>query len=287
MTPVVFRFPDWIPLLGEQAVTSFGMALLIAFLAGGWIFVARLEASSTGPGEAAWEMVILAAIAGIGGAKLHYLLLDALGLGYPVPTPGVRSGLSWYGGFVSGALAVAWRARVAGLPLGLVADAAAPALALGYALGRTGSFFVGADYGLPTTGPMGIPFPRGAPPTTVTNMSLHFDVFAPTGSTVANYVRVHPTQLYEAALSLLIAGLLVARRPAGGRVFGLYLALANGARLGVEMLRAKTDRLFGPVTLDFLIAASMVLAGAAVILRTGSRDRPARGERRRLVGRGP
>jgi hypothetical protein len=60
--------------------------------------------------------------------------------------------------------------------------------AVGYTVGRLGCFLRGDDYGVPTDLPWGMSFPNGLPPTTV---------------------RVHPTQLYEAAASLVIFALLV------------------------------------------------------------------------------
>jgi phosphatidylglycerol:prolipoprotein diacylglycerol transferase len=72
--------------------------------------------------------------------------------------------------------------------LGAVADAIAPSLAIGQAIGRIGCFLVGDDYGVPTALPWGMAFPHGVPPTTE---------------------RVHPTQLYESAWLLGCALFLV------------------------------------------------------------------------------
>jgi hypothetical protein len=35
MFPNLFHFPEWLPFLGGQPLTSFGIMMLLAFLAGG------------------------------------------------------------------------------------------------------------------------------------------------------------------------------------------------------------------------------------------------------------
>ncbi|MBI4409841.1 MAG: prolipoprotein diacylglyceryl transferase [Gemmatimonadetes bacterium] len=277
MLPVLFRLPEWLPGLGGQSVTSFGALLLVAFLASGWLLGRELRhrgLSSASSGE----LVVAAAIGGILGAKLYYLLLhfDAF-LSEPVALLLARGGLVWYGGLLGGAAAVAWRARRLALPLPVLADAAAPALALGYALGRIGCFLVGDDYGLPTAFPLGLAFPAGAPPTTPANLLEYFGATtSPAALTATGHVRVHPTQLYEAGLAFGTLALLLwlgrrgASRAEGsgtgafapGRLLGLYLVLAGASRFAVEFLRAKDDRLLGPITIAQLLSLVLAAAGA-------------------------
>ena len=58
-------------------------------------------------------------------------------------------------------LYVALRSVALGLPL---------AIAAGYAVGRTGCWAVGDDYRRPSSGPLAVSFPEGAPPSTVLEM---------------------------------------------------------------------------------------------------------------------
>lgn len=272
MIPVLFRFPDWIPLLGDQAVTSFGALLLVAFVAGGALFVRGLRTRGhavvpVGASAAGWDVVVAAALGGLIGAKLLHVGIHA-GLDLPSGVLG-RGGLNWFGGLIGGAAAGFWRAGRAGVPRGHAAGAAAPALALGYAIGRVGSFLVGADYGRPTTLPWGVAFRAGTPPTTAGNLTGTFDVAVPAASRVGDFVRVHPTQLYEALLSLLILFALLRQngeeREAGGwRLLGLFLILHGCARMAVELIRAKQDRIAGAITADLLLAAAVVVAGTAL-----------------------
>ena len=151
----------------------------------------------------------------IAGAKIYYailfrdwhLLFD-------------RAGLVWYGGFIGGVLAVSilfWRK---GVDYFTAVDGAAPALAIGYALGRIGCFLVGDDYGRPTNSWVGIAFPKGSPPTTAESLrqfGVHVDPSIPADQVL----RVHPTQIYESAAAFVIAFILLAaaRRPhTNGRI---------------------------------------------------------------------
>lgn len=270
MAPVLFRIPDWVPGLGDQAITSFGAMLLLAFLVAGGLFVRRLREHQ--PGTVGWDLVVTAAVAGLVGAKLLHLVVHGL-LGLPSGGLG-RGGLNWFGGLGAGAAAVLWHARRQRLDTRIVAAAAAAPLALGYAIGRVGSFLVGADYGLPTSLPWGIAFPAGVPPTTPANLMAEFGVGVPAAARAGDFARVHPTQLYEAVLSLGVYGILRRRGSSRGRwngsrtggwsLFGLYLALGGTARAVVELVRVKRDQLAGPLTVDLLLALAVVGVGAVL-----------------------
>ena len=143
MYPVLFR-------IGDFAVTSFGVMMALAFLVGGWILSKELERKGDDP-EIAWEVVWYAAIGGIVGARLYYMILTwPQTVADPWAALTSRGGLVWYGGFIGAALLIYWRLRKAELPVLRVADAVAPALAVAYAIGRMGCFLGGDDYGRPT-----------------------------------------------------------------------------------------------------------------------------------------
>jgi phosphatidylglycerol---prolipoprotein diacylglyceryl transferase len=286
--PVLFRIPDWVPLIGSQAITSFGVMLFVALLAGGRLFSHGFATRGLDK-SFAWELVVVAAVTGLVGAKLYYLLLHSHTLRDAAwRALGARGGLVWYGGLIAGAVGVTWVARAKKLPLRQVADAAAPALALGYALGRIGCFLVGDDYGLPTTSALGIAFPHGLPPTTLENLDAYFGI--PVAKSLRGsmaYVRVHPTQLYEAAGSLILLALLlyiahsptrpIAHSPTRplaasgrwwtgreGQLFIIWLLASSTMRFLVEFMRAKDDRIAGPLTVAQLL--SLALIGAAIAL---------------------
>jgi phosphatidylglycerol:prolipoprotein diacylglycerol transferase len=229
--------------------------------------------------ELAGDVLMGAIIGGIVGAKIYYVLLnwpqtvqDPLGMLFS------RAGLVWYGGFIGGAIGVIIAIRRRGATVPVLADVCAPALALAYAVGRTGCFLVGDDYGRPTDSWVGIAFPNGSPPSTAGNLRRMFGVEVPASIPDSAVLAVHPTQLYEIGMSLLIFALLwrLRREPwKAGRLFALWLALAGIERLVVEFFRAKDDRFFGFLTLAQVISIGLILFGGWLFVRLGS---PSAGE---------
>jgi phosphatidylglycerol:prolipoprotein diacylglycerol transferase len=271
MYPIIFNLPDWVPLLGGEAITSFGVFMLFAFLTGGYVIRAGMREMGEDP-DTAWDLVFMGVVGGILGAKLYYVLLNYERL---VSDPrGLllsRGGLVWYGGFLLATVFVIWEIRRQKLPLPKLADVIAPALALAYAVGRMGCFLVGDDWGRPTDSWLGIAFPRGTPPTRVDVIEgLGIAVDPALVEEFGQIVPVHPTQLYEIGLSTLIFFLLWKIRGDGraaGWIFMLWLALAGSERFLVEFLRAKDDRFFGILTLAQLISLAIVMAGVVGMMR--------------------
>lgn len=276
MYPVIFELPDWFPILGGEPITSFGVLMLLSFLTGGYLLRAELGRIGQDP-EKAWDLVFMAVVGGILGAKGYYILLN-----YPrlISDPAglifARGGLVWYGGFLLATVLVIWEIRRQKLPLAQTADAAAPGLALAYAVGRVGCFLVGDDWGRPTDSWVGIAFPRGAPPTRVDIIERDFGITVDP-ELVERYgqiVPVHPTQLYEVGLSTLIFfGLWSIRRTprSAGWLFMLWLALAGAERFLVEFLRAKDDRFFGILTLAQIFSLAIVAVGVVGVVRASGR----------------
>ncbi len=254
--------------IGNFEITTFGVMMFLAFITGGWILAKQFKRYRLGE-DLASSMVVYAAVGGIVGAKVYYailfrdwhLLFD-------------RAGLVWYGGMIGGFLAclfLVWRHKADPLT---VSDASAPALAIGYALGRIGCFLVGDDYGRPTDAWFGIAFPKGAPPTTAQSLR-EFGVAVDPSIPGYQVLAVHPTQLYETFAALLMFGLLMwlNRRPHGrGLAWGLFMIMLGIERFLVEIVRAKDDRFFGPFTVAQLISAILVVVGLALVVR--SRTQP-------------
>ena len=271
MYPVIFNLPDWFPLLGGEAITSFGVFMLFAFLTGGYVIRAGMRRIGEDP-DKAWDLVFMGVIGGIAGAKLYYILLNYERL---TTDPGAlilsRGGLVWYGGFLLATALVVWEIRRQKMSLPKMADIIAPALALAYAVGRMGCFLVGDDWGRPTDSWLGIAFPRGTPATSVINIErLGIAVDPELIEKYGQIVPVHPTQLYEVGLSTLIFFFLWKIRGdarASGWIFMLWLALAGAERFAVEFLRAKDDRFFGVLTLAQVISLAIAAAGVIGMAR--------------------
>ena len=138
MIPVLYRFPEWTPLIGDQAVTSFGVLLLVALLAAGWFFARRSARMGVQRADA-WDLAVIAAIGGLLGAKLMFALENLPAVAdAPAAMLGARSGLSWFGGLTGGSAAMLWRARKLRIDPWQLAAAATPPVILGNAKGRIG-----------------------------------------------------------------------------------------------------------------------------------------------------
>ena len=280
MLPELFRLPAWFPILGGQPITSFGVMMLLAFLVGGIVLQRELDRQGLNA-ERAWDIVVVGIIGGFIGARLYYVFLNYPTFAAdPLGTLFARAGMVWYGGFLLATALIVRKIRKSGMPLGRTADAAAPALALAYAVGRIGCFLVGDDYGRPTDSWVGIPFPRGIPPTTPEALTERFGI-AIDPAMIEKYgdvLPVHPTQLYEVGMSTLIYFVLrfLARdRRAAGWLFMAWLAMAGVERFVVEIFRAKDDRFFGALTLAQVISLGLVAIGVVWMFRLNKQKGPA------------
>lgn len=249
--------------IGSFAISPFGVLLVLAFFAAYWELQKGLKHLGIGDEEDASAILFAGGFAGILGGKVYYAILYGdWRLIFD------RAGIVWYGGFLAGTLAVLWVVRRRRLPIARTTDAAGPALALGYGIGRIGCFLVGDDYGRPTDLPWGVSFEVGLPPNTAGNLRDHFGVDVPYAVPDDAFVPVHPTQLYETGLALgiwwLARRLLRRDVPAGVPVLATVSLLAI-ERFGIEFLRAKDDRFLGELTVAQGISLA-VLAVASFLL---------------------
>jgi phosphatidylglycerol:prolipoprotein diacylglycerol transferase len=240
--------------LGPLTLQTFGICFALAFIGAGAL-VGRRFVELGKPVDWAYEMTFCALIGGLVGSRLDYVLQnydevsdDLLGNVFS------GSGLVWFGGLLGGAIGVliwAWYRGFLGLAL---LDAAAPALALGYAIGRIGCQLSGdGDYGRPWDGPWAMAYPDGTVPTTE---------------------EVHPTPVYETLAMGLLAYLLwrLRDRLRPGHLFALYLVLAGVERLLVEFIRRNEDVALG-LTQAQLISVAMIVGGGIWLAR-GRRGEP-------------
>src|SRR6476646_9501152 len=152
MQQVLFRIPILTGVFGPEGlpVNAYGVMLFITFIVCVW-FLGRW-ARRTGanlPKERVQDLVIVCFLLGLAGARVTYMIQ------YHVPWQQFfkiwEGGIVLYGGIIAGIFAfLAFYYLVlkrAGVSLWRLADAAAPPLALGIALGRIGCFLNGCCYG--------------------------------------------------------------------------------------------------------------------------------------------
>ena len=241
--------------IGPLTLQTFGLCFALAFIASGWLVWRRLDEIGK-PVDWAYEMTFSALIGGLLGSRLDYVIqnFDEVNddfFGNVVS----GSGLVWFGGLIGGAIGVLIWAHFRGFLNTTLLDVCAPALALGYAVGRIGCQLSGdGDYGIPWDGPWAMSYPDGTVPTTE---------------------DVHPTPVYETLTMTAVAFVLwkLRDRLTGGLLFALYLVLAGTERLLVEFVRRNDEVALG-LTQAQLISVGMILAGG-IWLASASRSRPA------------
>ncbi len=253
MYPVLFK-------IGPFAVNSLGLLWALAALCVGWVARSGLKRYRLDP-EFASLMVFAAAAGGLVGARLLFIL-EEWDQFTRTPWDFILSGagFTWYGGMIGGALAVTWVAWRKGIPWLWAADISAPALALGYGIGRIGCFLAGdATWGKVTNLPWATAFPN----------AIFGWVDPLTGVPYPPGIRVHPTQIYESIQSLIVFGILWSLRKKGcphGTIFWLYLILAGSMRFIVEFWRV--NRLVGLGMTEYQwISIVLVALGLWQILR--------------------
>jgi phosphatidylglycerol:prolipoprotein diacylglycerol transferase len=247
-------------------ITGFGIAMMAAFGIAHWVAQKVLE--QRGDDIEIMNDVTFAALVGtIVGGKLYFAINETVA-GRPfVSALFSRAGFVYWGGFLGSVLlawlVIRWRRQI----FLRIADGAAVGIAAGYAIGRTGCWAVGDDYGRPWSGPLAVSFPRGMPPSTVANMNAEFHANLPASLSPDTVVSVYPTQLLEVALGVvmfLILWRLRRHEHRAGWLFGMYCVLAGVERFIVEFFRAKGD-VVGPLTSAQWVALAIAAVGALLL----------------------
>lgn len=263
--------------LGPLPLTGFGLAVLLAFVISQ--IIAQQELMRRGhlaEANAVSDLILACVIGTLIGGKLYYIGF----ITHDWRDFFTRAGFVFWGGFMGSVIAcglVAWRKKLSFIRF---SDVAGICIAAGYAVGRTGCWAVGDDYGRPWQSRWAVAFPEGAPPSTAGNMEQLFGTPVPAGTSPDTVLSVYPTQLYETALGFLMFLLLWRLRNhkhAEGWLFGVYCVLGGMERFVIEFLRAKDDRFFGPLTAAQMIALAITVTGVVIMWRrsrTGPGRRP-------------
>ena len=115
--------------------------------------------------RAMYWAVVCSLLAGLWGAHVLSLLVHGWQGGPLALLQFVQGGKSLFGGLLLGGLAAGLYFHVRKLPILAYSDAAMPAVALGYAIGRIGCFLNGDDYGTLTHAPWVVCTPQELRPT--------------------------------------------------------------------------------------------------------------------------
>ncbi len=247
--------------IGSFTLPTYGVAMALAFV--GALLLLRKRAALAGlTPEAATDLGIWLLLGGLAGSKLLLVIVE-----WPYYVQSLsaffslfRSAGVFYGGLIGSLLVgfVVFRRRR--LDFWRVADAAAPSVALGQAIGRLGCFSAGCCWGRECHLPWAVTF---------TNPVAERNVGVPLG------IPLHPTQLYESAATLVLCGLLLAleRRRFTGETFARYLVGYALLRFTIEMFRGDPrGTVFGAAlsTSQFIALLGLVAGVAIWLLRRRS-----------------
>jgi len=223
--------------LAQLVVPGYAFMLALGAIIGAMLAVAT--AHRDGVARASSVSVLMAAyVCGLAGAcavPAGQAVLSWIGGGrLAAPT-----GFAAYGGLAFGTLGgLAWiRLRHREIDPWRFLDAVAPSLAIGIFFARVGCFLAGCDYGMPTSSFLGTAFPRG---------SHAFRDHVARGwidASASSSLPVHPTELYEAGVGLVLFFAVRAMSPQkrGARFVALAIAYAL-ARSAIELVRGDVSR---------------------------------------------
>ena len=261
--------------VGPLHLGTFGLFLWLAAVGGG--LVLHRNFLRAGVNADALNIVCFVTLAGVLGAKTWHELQNPAELAsalHAIAAPGLahpgqvllrlgewmRSGIAWFGGLLAGIttlVIMGVRARPNGLHGWRAAlrmlDLAAPAVPLGYGIGRIGCMTSGdGDYGRETTSAWGV--------------HLSPDALVPTLHPGA---MVLPTPFWEFGVGVLIAAILwrLGTRPRHlGWLTGLYLLLSGVARFLVEFYRVNPKLYLNHTLSNAQVAAlGTIFLGCVVI----------------------
>lgn len=239
MKPELFR-------IGEFRVHSYGVMILIAFLAALGLAQRRARRHGVEPGKLL-DISIWTLIAGILGARITFILQDLPH--YLANRNELFSlqfqGLTSFGGLIFGAVAFAVLTKRAKLSVPALLDVCAPSFLVGHIIGRIGCLLNGCCYGGHCTLPWAVP---------VHNLPGTY----------------HPAQIYDSLLNVgALLVLLAWERPgrSPGQVFAAMLFLHGLTRFGYEFWRAGTSSTYwGSLPVTEAQVAALALSAIGLVL---------------------
>src|SRR6266542_5138908 len=241
MYPILFH-------IGSFTVNTYGVFLALAFL--GTIFVTVRLAERDGlPRERIYDLCLWLLLSSLVGSKLLMFFTEPEYREHPLQLFSLdflRSGGVFYGGLLGAIIAGYFLMKRWKLPWWKTADACAPGIALGNALGRQGCFSAGCCWGKPTNLPWGVRFTQ-----------LGHEV---TGVPID--AKLHPTQLYESFAMLIVFFFLLwlhKRKKFNGQVILAYALIYAIVRFLIEFVRDDPrGEILGLTTVTGLSTSQMI-----------------------------
>jgi len=250
--------------IGTFEVRYYGIILMLGAVAGAFLASRQAKRKGYSP-DIVWDMMIYLLIGGIIGARIWHLLT-------PPPSSGITAG--WYfthpldalnirkgglgipGAVIAGMLVMYFYARRHNLNYLRWLDIAAPALALGQAIGRWGNYVNQELYGSPT--------------------NLPWKIYIDPNHRLQGFTNVeyyHPLFLYESLWNLANMFILLTMswkfgdRLKDGDIFLTYMVIYPTGRFLLDFLRLDASRVGGININQTIMAVVAVSAATALFLR--------------------
>jgi phosphatidylglycerol:prolipoprotein diacylglycerol transferase len=250
----------------DLPIYAYGVMLGLSLVVG-WYLTLPLSERDGLPKETMANCYVVTALAAVAGSRVLYVITNPDEFKSAADIFALRNGgLVAYGGFIGGLIG-SW-AFLAPKRIRLLAwaDDAVPSLASGLLITRIGCYLFGCDFGKRLSA--GAPgwlkslgtFPHWAPGTLTAGdgspaFVRHLELYRGT-PLEAELVKmnasfpVHPTQVYESLVGLVLLGLLLLQRKHlrfRGQVFFLFVFAYGFARFLLELWRDDTERgTYGP-----------------------------------------
>lgn len=245
MHPIFFR-------IGSIEVRYYGIMIALAFIVGA--ILGEKEARRKGlPYGSIYDLLSYLLIAAILGARLYYVFFSEpyWFITHPLEILAIwKGGLSLHGGILGGILAGIWYSKKRGFSPWKLSDVLAPSIALSTAIGRVGCTLNGCSFGKPTDLPWGI-------------------VFTDPNSLAPLGVPLHPTQIYEIILNLILfAGLWKWRKKVtfDGQLFLTYVMGYGIIRFFLEFFRGDSLLIFNLIPVPHFISAIIFILALVIYI---------------------
>lgn len=263
--------------IGPLTLGSYGLMVAIGLICA--FFILRADFARRGVSADAEAIIGITGLAGLAGSRLYHLLESPAEF-FADPWPQLFStmGFAFVGAIIGGFIALVLLAKRFRMPVLLMLDAASPAAAMGYGIGRIGCLISGdGDYGIATNLPWGMAFnPLQSGSRILRFIQVDHGALNPSygrdvrGLPLDAIVRVHPTPIYEFLVAILIFWFLwrlgargLKSQAPNGIIFAAYLVLTGIARFLVEIIRINPRSFYGLTNAQAASVVS-VLAGAAL-----------------------
>lgn len=253
--------------LGPLYIHYYGIILMIGSLAGAWLATVEAKRKGQDP-DIVWDALVWILISAIIGARLWHILTPPPSMveqgittyyyfTHPLAAIAVwKGGLGIPGAVIGGLIAAYFFSKKRNLNFPMWVDIAAPAIALGQAIGRWGNYVNQELYGAPTDLPWGINIdPQNRIPG------------------YQQFERYHPLFLYESIWNLGNMFLLLwlsrhyDKKMKDGDLFLVYLIVYPFGRFLLEFLRLDSSEISGINANQTLMLIVMIFAAAALVIR--------------------